>query len=49
MNENTNTKQYFIHNSVKIIVTEHFNNNGKSFEDIIKDAIVRDAKTVTND
>lgn len=45
MEEDKNNRQYFVHNGVKIIITEHFNENGKSFEDIIKDAIIRDSRT----
>ena len=48
MNETENTKQYFVHKGVKIVITEHFNEIGKSLEDIIKDAIIRDALTNQN-
>lgn len=46
MNEQKNNKQYFIHNGVKIIITEHFNDNGKSIEDVIKDAVLREAQLI---
>lgn len=46
MNEQKNTKQYFVHNGLKIIITEHFNEDGKSLEDVIKEAIIRDSKTI---
>ena len=46
MNEQKNNKQYFVHNGVKIIITEHFNENGKSIEDVIKDAVIREAQLI---
>lgn len=49
MNETKNKKQYFVHKGVKIIITEHFNENGKCYGDIIKDAISRDARTDTTE
>lgn len=49
MEEDKNKKQYFVHKGVKIIITEHFNKDGKCFEDIIKDAIIRDARTVARE
>lgn len=49
MNETKNEKQYFVHNGVKIIITEHFTEDGKCFGDIIKDAISRDARTTTTE
>lgn len=49
MEEDKNNKQYFVHKGLKIIITEHFNESGKSFEDIIKDAIIRDARTTVNE
>lgn len=42
-----NNKQYFIHNGTKIIISEHFNEHGKSLEDVIKDAISREAKSIS--
>ena len=46
MNEHNN-KQYFIHNRTKIIISEHFNKHGKSLEDVIKDAVSREAKSAS--
>lgn len=42
-----NNKQYFIHNGTKIVISEHFNEHGKSLEDVIKDAINREAKSTS--
>lgn len=47
MSEQKNDKQYFIHNGTKIVITEHFNEHGKSLEDVIKDAVSREAKSTT--
>lgn len=47
MSEQKNDKQYFIHNGTKIVISEHFNENGKSLEEVIKDAVSRDARTIT--
>ncbi len=49
MEDDKNNSQYFVHKGLKIIITEHFSENGKSFEDIIKDAIIRDARTVARE
>ncbi len=42
-----NNKQYFIHNGTKIVISEHFNEHGKSLEDVIKDAVSREAKSTS--
>ena len=34
-------KKYFIHNKTRIIITEHFNENGKPFMEIVEKAIER--------
>lgn len=47
MTENKKSKQYFIHKGVKIIITEHFSENGKDFKNVIKEAIIRDVRAVT--
>ncbi len=50
MSKQKDDKQYFIHNGTKIIITEHFNKHGQSLEEIIKDAVNREAKsTVTKE
>ena len=36
-------KEYFIHNKTRIIITEHFNENGKSFMELVGNAIERNA------
>ena len=38
-------KKYFIHNKTRIIITEHFNENGKPLEEIIEEAIKRNGNT----
>lgn len=45
LNEPESTKQYFEYKGVKILITEHFNRDGKSLEETIKEAIIRDSKT----
>lgn len=45
MSEYKNNKQCFIHNGTRIIISEHFNEHGKSLEEIIKDAVSREAKS----
>ena len=39
--EEKEEKKYFIHNKTRIIITEHFNENGKPLEEIIENAIKR--------
>ena len=34
----------FEHGNVRIIIREHFNNEGKMFGDIISEAVIRQAK-----
>lgn len=36
---NQKEKKYFIHNKTRIIITEHFNENGKPLSEIIEDAV----------
>ena len=38
-------KKYFIHNKTRIIITEHFNENGKPLVEVIEDAIKRSCKS----
>lgn len=46
MNEDKNdNRQYFEHKNVRIIINEHFNESGKNYQEIIKDAIIRNANT----
>lgn len=45
LNEPESTKQYFEYKGFKIIITENFNRDGKSLEETIKEAIIRDSKT----
>lgn len=47
MSEQKSEKQYFIHNGTKIVITEHFNEHSKSLEEVIKDAVSREAKSTT--
>lgn len=42
--EEKEEKKYFIHNKTRIIITEHFNENGKPFAEVIEDAIKRNSK-----
>lgn len=37
-------KNYFKHGNVRIIIKEHFSEEGKSFENIIEESIIRHAK-----
>ena len=40
--ETTETeKEYFIHNKTRIIITEHFNEKGKPFMELVGNAIER--------
>ena len=48
MNEQKKDKQYFAHNGVKIIITEHFSTHGKKLEEITKEAIDREVKLITS-
>ena len=41
-------KDVFEHGNVRIIISEHFSDKGKSFENIIEDSIVREAKTTAD-
>ena len=41
-------KDVFEHGNVRIIISEHFSEKGKSFESIIEDSIVREAKTTAD-
>ena len=47
MSEQKEDRQYFVHNGVKIVITEHFNEQGKKIEEIIKGAIEREVKLAT--
>lgn len=49
MGEEKNNEQYFEYKGTKIIITEHFNENGKSFEEVIKDAISREARRISTE
>ena len=41
-------KAVFEHGNVRIIINEHFSDKGKSFENIIEDSIIREAKNDRN-
>ena len=41
--QNDKGKEYFIHNKTRIIITEHFNENGKCFMELVGNAIERNA------
>ena len=43
--EEKEEKKYFIHNKTRIIITEHFNENGKPLSEVIEDAIKRSCKS----
>lgn len=47
MHKSEINKNYFVYKGVKIVITEHFNRNGKSIEEIIKEAIIRDSNANT--
>ncbi|MBR1599359.1 MAG: hypothetical protein IJ661_10695 [Lachnospiraceae bacterium] len=36
--------EYFIHGNVKIIISEHFQTDGKTLECIVEDAVMREAR-----
>ena len=40
----TKAEGYFEHGNVRIIIREHFNNEGRMFGDIISEAVIRQAK-----
>ena len=42
--QNDTEKEYFIHNKTRIIITEHFNENGKPFMELVGNAIERNAE-----
>lgn len=37
-------RNYFVHGNVRIIINEHFADDGKSLENIIEESIVRHAR-----
>ena len=41
--QNDKGKEYFIHNKTRIIIAEHFNENGKCFMELVGNAIERNA------
>ena len=51
--QNDKGKEYFIHNKTRIIITEHFNENGKCFMELVENAIERyaavDSHTIIKD
>ena len=42
--EMNDVNEYFEHGNVRIIVKEHFHKEGKSFENIIEQSILRQAR-----
>ena len=42
--QNVKEKEYFIHNKTRIIIKEHFNENGKPFMELVENAIERNAE-----
>lgn len=42
-------RNYFVHGNVRIIINEHFADDGKSLENIIEESIVRHARYGLND
>ncbi len=39
-------EKYFLHNGVRIKISEHFKENGKPITDIIKEAVRRDSNSL---
>lgn len=37
-------KEYFEHGNIRIIINEHFNDEGKRYEDLIEESIIRQAR-----
>jgi len=44
MTDKKQDKEYFLHNNTRIIITEHFQNKGKTITEIIKEAVAKEAK-----
>ena len=42
--QNEKEKEFFILGKTKIIITEHFNENGKPFMELVENAIERNAE-----
>ena len=42
-------RSYFVHGNVRIIINEHFADDGKPLENIIEESIVRHARYGLND
>lgn len=44
VSEQKDDKHYFMHNSTKIVISEHFNERGKSLKEVIKNAIYKEER-----
>ena len=42
--EEQERKEYFEHGNIRIIINEHFNDEGKNYEELIEESIIRQAK-----
>ena len=43
--EEQERKEYFEHGNIRIIINEHFNDEGKNYEDLIEESIIRQARS----
>ncbi|MBO4846747.1 MAG: hypothetical protein J5525_10610 [Lachnospiraceae bacterium] len=42
--EEQERKEYFEHGNIRIIINEHFNDEGKNYENLIEESIIRQAR-----
>ena len=42
--EGQESKEYFEHGNIRIIINEHFNDEGKNYEELIEESIIRQAR-----
>ena len=42
--EEQERKEYFEHGNIRIIINEHFNDEGKNYEELIEESIIRQAR-----
>ena len=42
--EEQERKEYFEHGNIRTIINEHFNDEGKNYEELIEESIIRQAR-----
>ena len=42
--EGQESKEYFEHGNIRIVINEHFNDEGKNYEELIEESIIRQAR-----